>query len=131
MSDGGVLWEQTQALERAIVAMRAGDYDAMALALADFAAALGTRTTSTLSAMLVPILEQLRALHMQRDSDVRARDHKLDLIILAVERISAATLAESLSASARAELIAQIAHIPGLERRVGMLEQQIERTDDS
>lgn len=128
--DGGFAWEQGRALERAVEAMRVGDLDGMAAALADFAAALGTRTTSMLSGMLIPILEQLRALRETRESDIRMRDHKLDLLIVAVERISDATLADTIDAAARARLIDQIRRIPALEQRVDALEQQSGASDE-
>ena len=122
MQEGGVLGEQNAALERMVSAMQARDYDAMALSLADFAAALGTRTTAALAGMLTPMLEQLRALRDLRETDIKTRDHKLDMLIVAVEQISSATLAQSLSAEVRARLIEQIQHIPDIERRLDALE---------
>jgi len=130
MEEGGLAWEQGRAVTRMVDAMRENDLDGMALALADFAAALGTRTTSALSSMLGPMLIDMRRLRNEYEAETRAFEHKLDLLILAVERISDATLAETLSAEMRTELIAQISRIPDLERRVGAIEQSIEKSNE-
>ena len=70
MSDsGGPEWEQKRAVERMVIAMREGDADGMALALADYAAALGTRVTSSLGAIAAPLAEQIRGMRVEQPDD--------------------------------------------------------------
>ena len=126
---GGTEWEQGQAVTRMVEALQKGDHATMALAMADYAAALGTRTTSLLSAIVAPVLLELQAARLERETNTRIVEHKLDLILLAndamqsrIQYIEAATLANELGATERRELINMIRTIPNLTERIGRLE---------
>ena len=119
---GGVEWEQGQAVTRMVEALRANDPDAMALAMADYAAALGTRSTSVLSAMIAPVMAELKAIREERETTMREVNTKLDLLILVNERISAATLAKEVGAEERAQLMDWARQVPDLIARIEYLE---------
>ncbi len=101
----------------------------MALAMADYAAALGTRTTNILSGIVTTVLLELQLTRLERQTDARIIEHKLDLILLANEamqaRISAiedATLSRTLGGAERQQLVDMIRTIPDLVVRIEQLE---------
>ncbi len=125
----GTEWEQGQAVTRMVLALQTGDHEAMALAMADYAAALGTRTTSILSGIVITVMLELQQTRLERQTDARIVEHKLDLILLANdamrERIIAieiATLAHTLGAEERQQLVDLVRTIPDLTERVERLE---------
>lgn len=126
---GGIEWEQGTAVTRMVLALQTGDHEAMALAMADYAAALGTRTTSILSGIVTTVMLELQQTRLERQTDARIVEHKLDLILLANdamrERIIAieiATLAHTLGAEDRQQLVDLVRTIPDLTVRVERLE---------
>ena len=126
---GGIEWEQGTAVTRMVLALQTGNYEAMALAMADYAAALGTRTTSILSGIVTTVMLELQQTRLERQTDARIVEHKLDLILLANdamrERIIAieiATLAHTLGAEERQQLVDLVRTIPDLTVRVERLE---------
>lgn len=123
MTSGGVEWEQGQAVTNMVEAIRANDPDAMARAMADYAAALGTRNMSILSNMITPVMLELRAMRDERETTMRIIDTKLDLLILVNERISAATLAQEVGGEERAQLMDYARTIPDLTARIQLLER--------
>lgn len=123
MTTGGVEWEQGQAVTNMVNAIRANDPDAMARAMGDYAAALGTRNMSIMSNMIAPVLTELRAMREERETTMRVIDTKLDLLILVNERISAATLAQEVGGEERAQLMDYARTIPDLTARIQLLER--------
>ena len=126
---GGIEWEQGTAVTRMVLALQTGNHEAMALAMADYAAALGTRTTSILSGIVTTVMLELQQTRLERQTDARIVEHKLDLILLANdamrERIIAieiATLAHTLGAEERQQLVDLARTIPDLTVRVERLE---------
>ena len=133
---GGTEWEQKRAVERMVIAMREGDADGMALALADYAAALGTRVTSSLGAIAAPLVEEIHGMRLDRSADARAADHKLDLLMQMTERgqqqlgrfeariesIEERTLSTIITQADREQLIEWARGIPELRRRIEQLE---------
>ncbi len=126
---GGIEWEQGQSVTRMVQALLIGDHEAMALAMADYAAALGTRTTSILSGIVTTVMLELQQTRLERQTDARIVEHKLDLILLANdamrERIIAieiATLAHTLGAEERQQLVDLARTIPDLTERIERLE---------
>ena len=126
---GGIEWEQGQSVTRMVQALLIGDHEAMALAMADYAAALGTRTTSILSGIVTTVMLELQQTRLDRQTDARIIEHKLDLILLAndtiherVSAIEAATLAATLSGEERQQLVDLVRTIPDLTVRVERLE---------
>ena len=120
---GGTEWEQGQAVTRMVQALQTGDHDAMAMAMADYAAALGTRTTSILSGIVATVMLELQQTRIERQTDARTIEHKLDLILLTHEAmqlrlaaVEAATLVHG------HQLIDVIRVIPDLTLRVERLE---------
>ena len=85
MTIGGIEWEQGSAVTGMVEAIRANDPDAMGRSMADYAAALGTRTTSILSGLVAQVLTELHDMRAERSSGARTMDHKLDMIMTAVE----------------------------------------------
>jgi len=130
MKTGGVEWEQGAAVSGMVEAIRANDPDAMARAMADYAAALGTRTTNILSGLVTTVLLEIQDMRAERLSGARTMDHKLDLILDAHEavrerlaRVEENTLANVVSAEDRMLLIGLVRTIPQLAARVEALEQ--------
>ncbi len=126
---GGVDWEQGQAVTRMVQALLIGDHEAMALAMSDYAAALGTRTTNILSGIVSTVLLELQQTRFDRQTDARQIEHKLDMILLANdalrERLAAveiATLAHTIGAVERQEIVDLVRMIPDLTARVERLE---------
>mgnify|MGYP001606339080 CR=1 FL=1 len=129
MTTGGVEWEQGQAVTRMVQALLIGDHEAMAMAMADYAAALGTRTTSILSGIVATVMLELQQTRLERQTDARIIEHKLDLILLASDamykRIAAVedvTLAHTLGSVERQQLVDFARTIPDLTARVERLE---------
>ena len=122
MTTGGVEWEQGSAVTRMVEAIKANDPDAMASAMADYAAALGTRNMSILASLITPVMIELRAMREERETTMRAIDTKLNLLILVNERISEATLAKEVGAEERAQLMDWARTIPDLTARIERLE---------
>lgn len=121
---GGVEWEQGQSVTRMVDAIRANDPDAMALAMADYAAALGTRNMSILSNIIAPVMIELKAMREERETTMRTLDTKLDLLILVNERISDATLAREVGGEERQQLMDYARTIPDLTERIQRLEAE-------
>jgi len=133
---GGADWEQGQAVTRMVTAMRSNDPEAMAIALGDYAAALGTRVTASLGAIAAPLLEEIRGMRIDRATDARIAEHKLDLIMHMTERsqmllgqfearlsiIETNTLANVISQTDREQLVEWARSIPDLARRIARLE---------
>ncbi len=126
---GGVEWEQGQAVTRMVLALQTADHDTMALAMADYAAALGTRTTNILSGIVTTVMLELQQTRLERQTDARMIEHKLDLILLTHEAlqiriaaIEAATLAQSISGPERQQLVELVRTIPDLTVRIERLE---------
>ena len=128
---GGVAWEQGRAVSRMVAAMRAGDYAAMALAMGDYASALGTRVTSNLAKIAAPVLEAQSQAIADREHDARTMEQRLLLLIAMAEdeqgkqgeqdtRLSlievAAATALAAAADAVAENLIQTARIDAIER---------------
>ena len=112
-----------------VLALQTGDHEAMALAMADYAAALGTRTTSILSGIVTTVMLELQQTRLERQTDARIVEHKLDLILLANDAIQAritaieeATLSRTLGGAERQMLIDMARTIPDLTARVELLE---------
>lgn len=124
MTTGGVEWEQGAAVTRMVDAIRANDADAMALAMGDYAAALGTRNMSILSGIIAPVMLELREMRTERETTMREVNTKLDLLILVNERISQATLAQEVGAKERAQLMDWARQVPDLIERVERLEDE-------
>ncbi len=121
-------------MERMVLALQTGDHDAMAMAMSDYAAALGTRTTSILSGIVTTVMIELQQTRLERQTDARIIEHKLDLILLANdaihERITAienATLSQSIGGTERQQLVDLIRTIPDIVARV----EQLEADDDT
>lgn len=121
---GGVEWEQGEAVTRMVDAIRQNDPDAMALAMADYAAALGTRNMSILSSMITPVMLELRAIREERETTLRGIETKLNLLILVHERISEATLAQEVGSVERQQLMDFARTIPDLTERIARLERE-------
>ena len=126
---GGVEWEQGAAVTRMVQALRANDHDTMALAMADYAAALGTRTTNILSGIVTTVMLELHAMRDERQFDARNVVHKLDLILAAndvmqrrLEAVERATLALEVGGVERQQLVDLVRTIPALAERVKALE---------
>lgn len=123
---GGVEWEQGQAVTRMVQALIVGDHEAMALAMADYAAALGTRTTNILSGIVTTVLLELQQTRLERQTDARIIEHKLDLILLANDalriRITAIEDAMIARAAERQHFDDLIRTIPNLTARIEQLE---------
>ena len=126
---GGAEWEQGQSVTRMVQAILANDPEAMALAMADYAAALGTRTTGILSGIVTTVLLELQQTRLDRQTDARIIEHKLDLILLAhdtllqrVNAISVATLADTLGGEERQRVVDLARTIPELTARIERLE---------
>ena len=126
---GGVEWEQGTAVTRMVQALLIGDHEAMAMAMADYAAALGTRTTSILSGIVATVMLELQEMRLERATTGRTVEHKLDLILLAnnaiLDRITAvedATLSHTIDGSERQQLVDLIRTIPDLAKRVERIE---------
>ena len=129
MSGGGVEWEQGAAVTRMVQALLTNDHETMALAMADYAAALGSRTTNILSGIVTTVMLELQEIRLERVVTGRAIEHKLDLIILANEsmrdRIAAIelnTLSHVIGADERLGLIELVKTIPDLTARIERLE---------
>lgn len=136
MSEGGTAWEQGEAVSRMVTAMQHGDADVMAQAMADYAASLGTRVTSSMSAIAGPLLDEMRGMRQDRAIDAKIADHKLDLLMTLVEHeqailgnfdarlslIEANTLSTVISQVEREQLIDLARTIPELAARVAALE---------
>ena len=129
MTSGGIEWEQGAAVTRMVTALRNNDPDTMALAMADYAAALGTRTTSILSGIVTSVIVELQAMRVERSTDARNFDHKLDLILLAntalrdrIVRIEENTLSNVIGAEDRLVLIGLVRTIPDITERLARLE---------
>ncbi len=126
---GGVEWEQGQAVTRMVQALLTNDPEAAGMAMADYAAALGTRTTSILSGIVATVMLELQQTRLERHTDARNIDHKLDLILLANEalqtRLTAveiATLSFSIGAEERQQIVDLVRTIPELKERIERLE---------
>ncbi len=126
---GGVEWEQGQAVTRMVQALLTNDHEAMAMAMTDYAAALGTRTTSILSGIVATVMLELQQTRLERRTDARNIDHKLDLILLANEalqtRLTAveiATLSFTIGAEERQQIVDLVRTIPELKERIERLE---------
>ncbi len=123
---GGVEWEQGQAVTRMVQALIAGDHEAMARSMADYAAALGTRTTNILSGIVTTVLLELQQTRLERQTDARIIEHKLDLILLANDalriRITAIEDAMIARAAERQHFDDLIRTIPNLTARIEQLE---------
>ena len=134
MTTGGIEWEQGSAVTGMVEAIRANDPDAMGRSMADYAAALGTRTTSILSGLVAQVLTELHDMRAERSSGARTMDHKLDLILdtheamhARLEQIERATMANELSREERLKLIDTNRRV---QRIIGTLEQIVaERTN--
>ena len=129
MTTGGVEWEQGNAVSGMVEALKANDPDAMARAMADYAAALGTRTTTILSGLVSTVLLELQTMRVERLADMRVMDHKLDLILSANEavrerlaKVEENTLANVIGAEDRIARIGLIRTIPELTERIARLE---------
>ena len=129
---GGVEWEQGQAVTRMVQALLKNDPEAMAMAMTDYAAALGTRTTSILSGIVSTVMLELQQTRLERRTDARNIDHKLDLILLANEalqtRLTAveiATLSFTIGAEERQQIVDLVRTIPELKERIERLEDSI------
>jgi hypothetical protein len=70
-ANGGTEWEQGQAVTRMVTAIRQGDQDAMASAMGDYAAALGTRTTNILSSIVAAVMVELHEARAERKDNAR------------------------------------------------------------
>lgn len=119
---GGVEWEQGSAVTAMVEAIRANDPDAMAMAMADYAAALGTRNMSILASLITPVITELKAMRDERETTMRAVELKLNLLITVNERISEATLAKEVGAEERIQLMDWARTIPDLTARIERLE---------
>lgn len=126
---GGVEWEQGQAVTAMVEAIRANDPDAMAKAMGDYAAALGTRNMSIMSNLVAPVLTELKVMREERETAGRAIDTKLNLLILVNERIAEATLAHEVGSGERAQLMDYARTIPDLIARIERLEAGDDRAE--
>lgn len=133
MTTGGVEWEQGAAVTRMVQALRNNDHETMALAMADYAAALGTRTTNILSGIVATVMLELHEMRAERQGDARNFNHKLDLILrsndILMDRVAAVetnTLANVIGPEDRMILIGLVRTIPQLTARVEALEAQID-----
>lgn len=122
MTTGGVEWEQGEAVTAMVDAIRANDPDAMAKAMGDYAAALGTRNMSILSSLITPVMVELREMRTERETSMRELDTKLSLLILVNERISTATLAQEVGGEERQQLMDWARQVPDLTERIERLE---------
>ena len=122
MTTGGVEWEQGAAVTAMVEAIKANDPDAMARAMADYAAALGTRNMSILASLITPVMTELRAMREERETTMRTIETKLNLLILVNERISEATLAQEVGSVERSQLMDWARTIPELTVRIERLE---------
>lgn len=128
---GGTEWEQGRAVTRMVEALRANDHETMALAMADYAAALGTRTTNILSGIVTTVMLELHEMRAERQTGFRSLEHKIDLVLLAHDVVSnrlveveSATLAHEIGADERRQLFGLIRTIPDLAERLTRLEAQ-------
>ena len=123
MTTGGVEWEQGQAVTRMVEALQKGDHATMALAMADYAAALGTRTTNILSGIVTTVMLELQQTRLERQTDARNIEHKLDLILLTHEAMQLRLAAvEAAALVHNQQLIEVVRVIPDLTARIERLE---------
>ena len=120
---GGTEWEQGQAVTRMVLALQKGDHETMALAMADYAAALGTRTTNILSGIVTTVMLELQQTRLERQTDARNIEHKLDLILLTHEAMQLRLAAvEAAALVHNQQLIEVVRIIPDLTARIERLE---------
>ena len=123
MTTGGVEWEQGAAVTRMVEALQKGDHATMALAMADYAAALGTRTTNILSGIVTTVMLELQQTRIERQSDARNIEHKLDLILLTHEAMQLRMVAVEASTVIHGQQLVELARaIPDLTARIERIE---------
>ncbi len=82
---GGVQWELQSAWDMIKLARQNNDIPMEELGWLRYSEGLRNLAVSALSAQLIPMLEELRAIRIERDSDSKIIEHQLDLLMKAIE----------------------------------------------
>lgn len=82
---GGVQWELQSAWDMIKLARQNGDIEAEQLGWLRYSEGLRNLAVSALSAQLIPMLEELKAIRTERQTDARIIKHQLDLVMKATE----------------------------------------------
>ena len=82
---GGVQWELQSAWDMIKLARQNDDIEAEQLGWLRYSEGLRNLAVSALSAQLVPMLEEVKAMRQERQTDARIIKHQLDLLVKATE----------------------------------------------
>ena len=82
---GGVQWELQTAWDMIKLARQNDDIAAEELGWLRYSEGLRNLAVSALSAQLIPMLEEMRALRSERQTDAKIIKHQLDLLVHATE----------------------------------------------
>ena len=82
---GGVQWELQSAWDMIKLARQNDDIASEELGWLRYSEGLRNLAVSALSAQLIPMLEELRAIRSERQTDARIIKHQLDMLVKASE----------------------------------------------
>ncbi len=82
---GGVQWELQTAWNMIKLGRQNGDIAMEELGWLRYSEGLRNLAVSALSAQLIPMLEELRAIRSERQTDAKIMKHQLDLLVKATE----------------------------------------------
>ena len=85
MTTGGTEWELQSAWDMIKLARQNGDIEAEQLGWLRYSEGLRNLAVSALSAQLIPMLEELRAIRTERQTDAKIMKHQLELLVKATE----------------------------------------------
>lgn len=85
MSEGGTEWEARMAWELITNARLSGDSAAEQIGWQRLYDAFRNKMVGALSDQLVPMLQEVRGMRSERETDARSFDHKLDLLMTLAE----------------------------------------------
>lgn len=86
---GGVQWELQSAWDMIKLARQNDDLAAEELGWLRYSEGLRNLAVSALSSQLIPMLEEVRAIRSERQTDARIIKHQLDLLVKASELLQA------------------------------------------
>ncbi len=82
---GGVEWELDSAWKMVKLGRQTGDLEMEQLGWLRYSEGLRNLAVSALASQLIPMLEEMRAMRSERQTDAKITRHQLDLIVIATE----------------------------------------------
>ena len=124
---GGVQWELQTAWDMIKLARQNDDIQTEELGWLRYSEGLRNLAVSALSAQLIPMLEEVRSMRAERQTDAKIIKHNLDMLVHATELVQSRITALEESRGTRSRMLLDIEHdLSLIKNRTGAIEDHFE-----